>query len=538
MDARSRLDAALQYAQHGWAVFPIKPGAKKPPLVKGGCNAASKDPAQVRAWFTEHPDANIGVATGAGSGITVLDVDVKPWDGKRGDETLAALVAEHGELPTTPEQQTWSGGRQYVFAYAEGVRNSAGKLGKDLDIRGDGGYIVVPPSTVSEGQRAGEYAWHVVLDPFTVPPAEMPSWLLERVKSAGAATQATAETAEHGSTTSNANPPGWTDALVHGVPWGSRDDTCWRLVCRYAAKRLTKDEVLGFILAWARSCKPAYPESEAREKVERVFAKMQTELVDYPLTDAGNAERMVVLHGEHFRWVTDREEWLAWDGRRWAPGSVEVVKGYALNAARITQAAAVLLDGESRPKGRPSKRKIIDHALYAESARGISNAVQVAKVLPAVWGEGRALDAEPDLLNVANGTLDLRTFELRPHDPRDLLTRVIDVAYEPGRAGANLAGLPRGRLLRQAGRHRLRAAGRGLHLDGIDSGAVFLPASRRRLERKEHVRRGADCPHGRLRHEAGPGGDPRGRPQPRSRCYPRAGRTGWPAVRVRGRDGR
>src|SRR2546425_645780 len=120
-----KLAAALQYAQRGWAVFPLVAGTKQP-LTTNGFKAATTDPGQVRLWWTEYPDANIGVATGKASGITVLDVDVKPWQGKQGDKTLAALIDEHGAPPPTLKQTTWSGGTQYVFAYAEGVRNSVG----------------------------------------------------------------------------------------------------------------------------------------------------------------------------------------------------------------------------------------------------------------------------------------------------------------------------------------------------------------------------------------------------------------------------
>src|SRR5436309_2556982 len=423
----SFLKDALAYASIGLAVFPLTPGSKRPIAGSKGLKDATTDLAKIGLWWGhQYPDANIGVATGAISGTVVLDVDVKPWKGVHGDKTLAALVSEHGTLPPTPEQTTWSGGTQYVFAHAPGVRNSAGRLGPGLDIRGEGGYIVAAPSTVTDDGRSGTYVW--VRSPFDRTLAPMPEWLFERIK--------TGQTTTHSNTT---NAPGWADPLVHGVAEGCRDDTCWRLIRRYAAMRpvLSKDEVLGFMLAWARGCDPEFPEADAREKVERAFTEMHTSLVDLPLTDAGNAERMIALYGDRFRWATDREEWLAWDGQRWARGSAEVVKGLALDVARLTQGGAIRLDTEARPKGQSTRRAVLKHTLYAESARGIANAVQVAKVLPSVWVEGRALDSRPDLLNVANGTLDLRTFELRAHDPRDLLTRVIKVPYEPT-AGAPL----------------------------------------------------------------------------------------------------
>ena len=170
------LEAALRYAQQGWAVHPLVPHSKAP-LSAHGCKDATTDADQIRAWWAEHPGANIGIATGAISGIVVLDVDVK--NGKPGNQTLAALVAQHGELPTTPHQTTWSGGLQYFFEYDARVKNTAGALGAGLDTRGDGGYVVAPPSRVEEAGRSGVYVWDDLMNPFALPLyAKIPEWLI------------------------------------------------------------------------------------------------------------------------------------------------------------------------------------------------------------------------------------------------------------------------------------------------------------------------------------------------------------------------
>jgi hypothetical protein len=172
-----RRAAAQTYARHGWSVIPLTSGKKHPPLVAWKTYATERPTLdRVRRWFQRWPTANIGVVTGAVSGITVLDVDVKP--GKRGDHTLAALVEKHGSLPLTAQQQTWSGGTQFLFAHAPGVRNSSGAIGPGLDIRGEGGYIVVAPSIVETEGGAGSYVWKT---PWNVPLAPMPSWLLSHL---------------------------------------------------------------------------------------------------------------------------------------------------------------------------------------------------------------------------------------------------------------------------------------------------------------------------------------------------------------------
>ena len=75
----SKLEAALAYAERGCHVFPCVPGAKRP-LVGGGFKAATLDPEQIRRWWTEHPDANIGIATGSISNLVVIDIDAPKKD--------------------------------------------------------------------------------------------------------------------------------------------------------------------------------------------------------------------------------------------------------------------------------------------------------------------------------------------------------------------------------------------------------------------------------------------------------------------------
>jgi len=145
------LDAALAYAKRGFAVFPSAPGGKTP-IHKGGFKNATTDPEAIRRWWTKHPEANIGCATGAASGITVLDVDVKK--GKDGEASLRSLVNGPRALPPTLEARTPSGGRHLIFTGRD-IHCSADKLGTGLDVRGEGGYIVVAPSKTV----LGRYEW-------------------------------------------------------------------------------------------------------------------------------------------------------------------------------------------------------------------------------------------------------------------------------------------------------------------------------------------------------------------------------------------
>jgi hypothetical protein len=140
-------DAALALAGAGWKIFPITPGQKEPPLIKGWQDKATSDPAIVGQWWAQWPDANIGTKAPFG-----LDIDTK--NGKDGFATLATLEAKHGPLPETLTARTPSGGLHKHFD-GPVVGNSASKIGPGLDIRSGNGYLVMPPSRTA----AGVYEW-------------------------------------------------------------------------------------------------------------------------------------------------------------------------------------------------------------------------------------------------------------------------------------------------------------------------------------------------------------------------------------------
>ena len=159
--------AALSYAKRGIPVFPCEPGGKRP-LTYNGFWDGTTNLNRVKAWWDRWPDANVGVPTGKGSRLLVLDVD--PRDG--GPESLAALERENGPLPETARARTGGGGVHVFFRYPaeKEVRNSAGWLGLGLDVRGEGGYVVVPPSLTQ-----GSYEWIDRSRPVEA------AWLVERL---------------------------------------------------------------------------------------------------------------------------------------------------------------------------------------------------------------------------------------------------------------------------------------------------------------------------------------------------------------------
>lgn len=201
---------ALRYAGQGRPVFPCEPAGKRP-LVRRGLHDATTEHAAIERWWARWPEANIGLRTGAVSGLIVLDVD-----GDEGHESLRELEREHGELPRTASVVTPRGGAHYYLSHPGGnVPNSAGMLGPGLDVRGDGGYVVAPPSLGPQGRRyePDERA----------PLAPTPLWLLKRLRRPENARSAV--------------PPGeWVGIVRDGLPDGQRNHGLARLVGHLLAR--------------------------------------------------------------------------------------------------------------------------------------------------------------------------------------------------------------------------------------------------------------------------------------------------------------
>ncbi len=187
-ESKSMMDLALEYAASGWPVFPVRAadeelfdastgefityGAKSP-LTPRGFRNATKNERIIRRLWEDNPTAMVAIPTGAPTGVWVLDVD--QGEDVDGSATLAALEAEHGNLPETVTVQTPSGGRHFIFRlpYGQQVRNR-GRFAPGLDTRGDGGFIVAAGSVRADGRA---YTW----ESRPPEPADAPQWLIDMV---------------------------------------------------------------------------------------------------------------------------------------------------------------------------------------------------------------------------------------------------------------------------------------------------------------------------------------------------------------------
>jgi putative DNA primase/helicase len=287
------VEIALAYAARGWAIFPVHSltngvctcgrdeceSAGKHPRTKTGLKEATTDAEQIREWWSRWPGANVGLATGAVSGLLVLDVDVDSG----GEESATTLEAEHRHLPATVTALTGGGGRHLLFRHpGEEVRNSAGRLGPGLDTRGDGGYVVAPPSLHASGRR---YLWQAGKSPDEVALAETPVWLLRLLE------PSPIERSERQPAQIGDGP----------IPEGARNQTLASIAGSLRWQGMEEGEILTALLEInARRCVPPLAETEVAQ-VAASIASYPRGRKRYNRTDLGNAERLVDRHGPELR---------------------------------------------------------------------------------------------------------------------------------------------------------------------------------------------------------------------------------------------
>jgi hypothetical protein len=178
------LQAAEHYVARGFRVLPLKPGSKEP-ATNHGVHDATDNMYVLSEYARKVPDANIAVGCGPDSGMTGLVViDIDKHHG--GVESFRALVRKHGALPGCPMSRTPQGGFHMYFRHAPQVGNSQNLLGKGIDVKSTGGYVVLPPShwdghkNGEKVAKGGSYQWE--REPLSSYLPAMPSWMLARLK--------------------------------------------------------------------------------------------------------------------------------------------------------------------------------------------------------------------------------------------------------------------------------------------------------------------------------------------------------------------
>lgn len=245
------LRAALALAARGLHVFPCTARGKTP-ATPHGLKDATADPVQIESWWLVDPNYNLAVATGTISGIFVVDVD-----GMDAEAALRALEAEHGALPATVEVLTGNGRHAWFKHPADTtIANSASKVAPGIDVRGNGGYVLAPPSVHPSGKL---YAWSVDCAKAV---AEAPAWLLAKIATPNSGNGVATPASE------------WLKLAEGGVTEGTRNDAVAKLTGHLLRRRVDPRVTLELIRTWnAARCRPPLADKEVEAVVNSIAGK-------------------------------------------------------------------------------------------------------------------------------------------------------------------------------------------------------------------------------------------------------------------------
>jgi putative DNA primase/helicase len=288
------------------------------------------------------------------------------------------------------------GGRHYWFSQIPGIDIgcSIGKIAPGIDVRGDKGYIIVPPSTTK-----GPYMFESSFEKTDI--KEIPNWLITLLS------QPFRQKCEQ----SGLIPQGMRHkALVKkAITLSDMDYSPTELIDHLIKYRDTKMEV------------GDHPVSNSESEDIVMWAIKKPEV--FALTDLGNVDRFRFMYTDRILWCEQEQYWYIWNGKNWERDMVRQVYQFAHETVRKIPDEAQGLQEEER-------KKIISHGISSQANPRIKAIIEQAKPYMPVKPE--QLDEDPWLFNVANGTIDLRTGKLLAHNPKNFQTMCVDVPYIPG----------------------------------------------------------------------------------------------------------
>lgn len=466
---------AHQTRAAGWAPTPIHgvtqdgrctctkggscPSKGKHPIAKEWASQPFPSAPDVEALWDLHPKAQVGIRTGSiSNNLIILDID------EGGRESLAPLVNANGGMPETLVVQTGSGGYHYYFTGPSGVviPNSQGKVAPHVDIRGEGGQVVGPMAQTDKG------AYLVI---HSAPVAAMPKWLVDaaianrtEVEFIPAAVQKRPQSAEEASYEANMlNKQLGRLATLQNKPWApgdAWDQSCFEVACHLV--ELANSEWAAITMESAhRSFMAAAPSDDRWDERQAKWTQAATtcgnkakegpktlsdiappQAATQPATgqqpasparplgrpaDTDSDARMVDEFAAHslegralFVAGGGVKTWRIYEGGTWRESSAQAIR-------EIFRVYILIQLAEAASRGDGERIKLLTKYTVAGKIKSIAE-LSEGKMM----ADPLAFDRESDLLTVANGTVDLRTSDLGPHDPAHLFTKTSRVNYVPG----------------------------------------------------------------------------------------------------------
>lgn len=384
---------------------------------------ASIDPKQIREWWERWPTANIGIAPGK-SGLLVVDGD-KYKENYAGADLLTLAEQQ------TPTSLTGNGGEHLYYRMPEdkAYGNQTADLPKGIDIRGHGGLVVAPPSRHYSGTF---YTWEDGYSLLELDPLPLPTKLMSILDAAKTAAGAKVSFSTNGATVPDLSQlPLWAQAELDTIPpVGNRSEVDYGVTAEMVRKGFDDDQIKAVF-----ETKPIGVNGKYAEDGERYLSQtiskargevaMQSEKKFYKCTEMGNKERFIDQHKDRLRYVATWGKWLVWDGKRWTiDETLEVERLAQQTAKRIYVEAANATDADA-------SKALGSWANKSQSRDKVASMIFMAHSDLQVVVHHDQLDANPWLLNCANGTVNLKTGELQPHNRDNLITKLVRATYKP-----------------------------------------------------------------------------------------------------------
>ena len=427
--------AALSYAAEGLRVFPLEPGLKKPKW-GGWQEDATTDPETIKRWWSGPDLYNVGILTGPESRLYVIDFD--HHDNKRGLEVLNIF---RSALPETCTARSANGGVHLYYRMDSPLKGHVGMYGKYtsngegcVDTRGAGNLIVAPPS-VFKGKR---YTWETGKAPGEIPITEATDSVLNFINTG----------AEELGRGKEKKP----FILPEKIPEHFRTQTLIALIGSLRAKGLSPEAIRATVeVENELRCDPPLTAEELEREVfpaitrdtwevntapyakDLVFSPNMYDRIktldpvsnkNYGPNDAGNARLFMDLCGDSVKYVSDRRRWYAYDGARWSDEGENIVREKLKEVANCLCMYAL--------NSIPDETKRVEYLKHYGKWQQLRTRETILKDASSIApAKSSDFDRDPYLLNCLNGTLDLKRYQLRPHNAEDYISKLANVSYDP-----------------------------------------------------------------------------------------------------------
>lgn len=401
----SSMDKVLDLAKLGFRLHPLH-SRNKVPLLGQWHKRASTIESTLRLWASQYKECNWGIATGEESGIVVIDIDPT----HDGHITWDALVREYGEVNTV-SVKTGSGGTHYYFKYPSGesIGNSPGNMGKGIDVRGNDGQVVAPFSIHPNGNV---YQW--IKSPDDIEIADLPQWILDRIKAG---------------VISDFSPVG------NNIEKGNRNNSIYHAALALARQGSPMEFALTAVHQWMKEQgHDDVSEQEVLATVNSAYKSANKKVLDIAdKSDTLNAEMLIDTYGEDLVYVSGMG-WFHWNGKVWEPDEDNAIVTQLFIACMKTMKEETL----QRMAAASSKNEVKDLSTMLQwTVKSLSiGSINAAIELASTFAKVRKTTSDIDpinslwLLNCNNGTIDLKTGELRKHNKKDMITKMVPIDYD------------------------------------------------------------------------------------------------------------